>query len=104
MSCVSKVEVDISGICECFLDLFGSDGTIVHTVKFDIRIDSSGRYYFIDSNANPSFGPIETENPIAIVLNMYGVSFIEILKRVLLNTIRDARSKDNLLTQEENNK
>ncbi len=25
--------------------------------KFDIRLDSSGRYYFIDSNSNPAFGP-----------------------------------------------
>ena len=25
--------------------------------KFDIRLDQSGRYFFIDSNCNPAFGP-----------------------------------------------
>jgi len=64
--------------------------------KFDVRIDSSGRYFFIDSNANPSFGPKETENPIATVLEMYGINFNEILKRLLLNTMRDAQGKERL--------
>src|SRR4030042_5243611 len=64
--------------------------------KFDIRIDSSGRYFFIDSNANPSLGPKETESPIATILEMYGVNFAEILKRLLLNTMRDAQGKERL--------
>lgn len=58
--------------------------------KFDVRLDSSGRYFFIDSNSNPYFGPKEADAPIAHVLDMYGVSFIDILKRLLLNTMREA--------------
>lgn len=61
--------------------------------KFDVRIDSSGRYFFIDSNSNPYFGPKEIEAPIAIVLELYGVSFIDMLKRLLLNTVRVAEGK-----------
>ncbi len=58
--------------------------------KFDIRIDGAGRYYFIDSNSNPFFGPKEIDCPMASVLEMYGVTFTEILKRLLSNTMRDA--------------
>jgi D-alanine-D-alanine ligase len=64
--------------------------------KFDVRIDESGRYYFIDSNSNPAFGPKETNCAIANILDMYGVSFNEILKRLLLNTMRDAAGKERL--------
>jgi len=58
--------------------------------KFDIRIDSSNRYYFIDSNPNPAFGPKEIECAISVILDMYNVSFTEILKRLIINTMRDA--------------
>lgn len=61
--------------------------------KFDIRLDNSGRYYFIDSNSNPAFGPKESDCALANILDLYKVSFIEILKRLLLNTIRDAAGK-----------
>jgi len=64
--------------------------------KFDIRIDSSGRYYFIDSNCNPAFGPLESDVAISTILNMYGVSFEEILTRLLINTIRDSKGKERL--------
>lgn len=57
--------------------------------KFDIIVDSSGRYYFIDSNINPAFGPKEAKCPMAYVLDLYGISFLEILKRLLLNTAND---------------
>jgi D-alanine-D-alanine ligase len=60
--------------------------------KFDIRIDNSGRYYFLDSNSNPFFGPIEIESPMANILELYGVSFIETLKRLLANTMREAQN------------
>lgn len=62
--------------------------------KFDIRIDQSGRYYFIDSNSNPAFGPKELDIAIANILDLYGISFMEILKRLLLNTMRDAAGKE----------
>lgn len=64
--------------------------------KFDIRVDSSNRYYFIDSNANPAFGPLESDVAISTILNMYGVSFEEILKRLLINTVRDSKGKERL--------
>src|SRR3989344_1266921 len=62
--------------------------------KFDIRIDSSGRYFFIDSNSNPAFAPKETACALGVILDLYGISFTEILKRLLLNTMRDATGKE----------
>lgn len=56
--------------------------------KFDVREDQSGRFYFIDCNANPAFGPKETECAISTILGMYGVSFEDILDRLILNTMR----------------
>lgn len=61
--------------------------------KFDIRLDSSGRYYFLDCNSNPAFGPKELDCAIANILDIYDISFIDILKRLLLNTMRDAAGK-----------
>jgi len=64
--------------------------------KFDIRIDSSGRYFFIDTNTNPAFGPKELDCAMAYILDLYKISFIETLKRLLLNTVRDAQGKERL--------
>ncbi|PIP57722.1 hypothetical protein COX03_01530 [Candidatus Woesebacteria bacterium CG22_combo_CG10-13_8_21_14_all_39_10] len=64
--------------------------------KFDIRIDQSGRYFFIDSNTNPAFGPKECDVAISVILDIYGISFQEILKRLMLNTVRDAQGKERL--------
>lgn len=64
--------------------------------KFDVRLDSSGRYYFIDSNSNPAFGPKELDCALANILDLYDISFTEILKRLLLNTIRDSQGKERL--------
>jgi D-alanine-D-alanine ligase-like ATP-grasp enzyme len=56
--------------------------------KFDIRMDASGRYYFIDSNANPSFGPLSMGTSMGyIIQQLYGVPFLEILKRLINNTM-----------------
>jgi len=57
--------------------------------KFDIRLDSNGNYFFVDCNSNPAFGPKEVECALANILGLYGISFLEILKRLLLNTVRD---------------
>ena len=57
--------------------------------KFDVRIDSSGRYYVLDSNSNPAFGPKEMDCAFANILDMYRISFHEILKRLIFNTIRE---------------
>ncbi len=64
--------------------------------KFDIRLDQSGRYFFIDANCNPAFGPKEMNVAISTILDLYGISFEEILKRLLINTIRDAKGKERL--------
>lgn len=61
--------------------------------KFDIRIDSSGRYYFIDSNPNPAFGPKEVECAISVILDLYNINFLGILKRLIINTMRDAKGQ-----------
>lgn len=64
--------------------------------KFDVRLDQSGRYFFIDTNCNPAFGPKELDTALSVILDMYGISFYEILKRLLLNTVRDATGKERL--------
>lgn len=56
--------------------------------KFDIRIDYSGRYYFIDSNSNPAFGPKELNCAISSILDLYDIPFLEILKRLIINTLQ----------------
>jgi D-alanine-D-alanine ligase len=69
--------------------------------KFDVRLDQSGRYFFIDTNCNPAFGPKELDVALAVILDLYGISFYEILKRLILNTIRDWSGKERLpLTDE----
>lgn len=58
--------------------------------RIDIRIDASGRFYFIDPNCNPFFGPIkETHATYSIILDMYGIDFQETLKRIFINTISE---------------
>jgi D-alanine-D-alanine ligase len=62
--------------------------------RIDLRIDASGRIYVIDPNCNPFFGPPrETHATYSIILDMYGIDFDETLKRIFINTIKDA--KDN---------
>lgn len=69
--------------------------------KFDIRLDQSGRYFFIDTNCNPALGPKEQDIAISVILNMYGVSFDQILTQILFNTVRDtARKKRVAFVQE----
>ncbi|MEK7622517.1 MAG: hypothetical protein AAB430_01475 [Patescibacteria group bacterium] len=56
--------------------------------RFDIRVDEAGRYYFIDPNCNPFFGPPkETHATYSLILDMYGVSFETTLKRLFINTL-----------------
>jgi len=56
--------------------------------KFDVRLDLSGRYFFIDCNSNPAFGPRETGTAISTIMELYGITFLEVLKRVMLNTMQ----------------
>jgi D-alanine-D-alanine ligase len=64
--------------------------------KFDIRLDQSGRYFFIDSNCNPALAPKEQEVALSVILDMYGISFYQILKQLILNTVRDTARKKRL--------
>lgn len=57
--------------------------------KFDVRLDRQGRYYFIDSNPNCYFAPPESFSDIAVAMKMYGVSFKTLLKKMLINTMRE---------------
>ena len=57
--------------------------------KFDVRLDEAGRYYFIDSNCNPALGPKELDMALALILDMNGISFYEVLKRLIMNTVRE---------------
>ncbi|MBI2414618.1 hypothetical protein HYV31_02100 [candidate division WWE3 bacterium] len=65
--------------------------------KFDVRLDSSGRYYFIDSNANPAFGPKSLTTAMGyIIQDLYNVPFSEILKRMIENTLLDPSNQNYL--------
>jgi len=64
--------------------------------KFDIREDASGRFYFIDSNTNPAFGPKETDCALATILDLYGIDFEEILDRLILNTMRGFKNLEKI--------
>lgn len=65
--------------------------------KFDIRLDQSGRYFFIDTNCNPALGPKELDVAMSVILDLYGISFHEILKRLILNTVKNASRKKQLV-------
>jgi D-alanine-D-alanine ligase len=56
--------------------------------KFDIRLDQSGRYFFIDTNCNPAMGPKELDVSLSVILDLYGVLFPEILKTLIVNTMK----------------
>lgn len=64
--------------------------------KFDVRLDQSGRYFFIDSNCNPAMGPKEQDVALSVILDLYGISFYEILKQLIVNTHRDLKKKARL--------
>jgi len=64
--------------------------------RFDVRQDASGRYYFIDSNSNPQFGPADTDSPVGIIFDLYDIDFIQVVKRLLVNTVRNAKGKRKL--------
>ena len=68
--------------------------------KFDVRQDESGRYYFIDCNANPAFGPIETDCAISHVLKMYGIDFDEIVRRLMTNMEKETSNGNGNLQNE----
>lgn len=64
--------------------------------RFDIRIDQSGRYFFLDSNANPFLGTKEMDSSMGIIFDLYDIPFEETIKRLLVNTVRDSQGKERL--------
>lgn len=54
--------------------------------RFDLRVDYSGKHYFIDSNPNPAFGPDQT-CAFGTITKMYGLNFEEVLNRIISNTL-----------------
>lgn len=62
--------------------------------RIDIRVDSSGRLFFIDPNCNPYIGPPEDHATYNIILDMYGIEFKEFLKRLFINTAIDTQVKE----------
>ena len=70
--------------------------------KFDVRLDQSGRYFFIDTNCNPALGPKELDVAISIILDMYGISFNEMLERLILNVMREKSRKERKTPLKEN--
>lgn len=56
--------------------------------KFDMRVDESGRHYIIDCNSNTALGSKEMFCPIGGILDLYGVSFDELLHRLIHNATK----------------
>jgi D-alanine-D-alanine ligase len=65
--------------------------------KFDVRLDQSGRYFFIDTNCNPAMGPKEADVAISLILDLYGVTFYEILRWLIGSAMRESSRKKRLL-------
>ena len=57
--------------------------------KFDIRMDKTGNYYFIDANANCYLAPPEMECELSRTLKDNGIPFTQALKQLLENTTRE---------------
>jgi len=56
--------------------------------KFDIRLDCH-EFSFIDCNHNPMFGPPNWDTSITFLTTVYGISFEEILRRLLDRNAED---------------
>lgn len=62
--------------------------------RFEIIINKKGEYYFIDSNANPAFGPYgTTSGPFGYLLYANKISFDQVMKKIINNTISRFESK-----------
>lgn len=62
--------------------------------RFEIIVNKKGDYYFIDSNANPAFGPYgTTSGPFGYLLHVNNISFDLVAKKIISNTIVRFRNK-----------
>ncbi len=53
--------------------------------RFEIIIDKYGKYYFIDPNANPAFGPYGTGEALGYMLYANNIPFELIIKKIIRN-------------------
>ena len=63
--------------------------------KFDIRLDQSGRYYFIDTNCNPALGPKEQDVALSVILDLYEIPFETVLQKIIENAMRNGKVRSN---------
>lgn len=56
--------------------------------KFDIRLDKEGTHFITDANHNPTFGPKEIGCAMGSISSMHGVSFEEIINKVITSTMK----------------
>lgn len=72
--------------------------------KFDVRMDQSGRYFFIDTNCNPALGPKEQDVALSVIMDLHAFGFDEILQRLVAGAFMEANRKKKLLTIRQNGK
>lgn len=61
--------------------------------KFDVRLDQSGRYFFIDTNCNPALGPKEQDVALSVIMDLYEIDFTEVMQRIVSGAFRDVNRK-----------
>ncbi len=61
--------------------------------KFDVRLDQSGRYFFIDTNCNPALGPKEQDVALSVIMDLYEIGFTEVMRRLINGALRDANRR-----------
>ena len=70
--------------------------------KFDVRMDQSGRYFFIDTNCNPALGPKEQDVALSVILDLHDIGFSEIMQRLVAGVSREANRKKKSLGSRHN--
>lgn len=58
---------------------------ILDYARFEIIIDKSGKYYFIDLNANPSVGPKVAGEAFGYMLYINNITFENAMNRIIIN-------------------
>ncbi len=70
--------------------------------KFDIRLDQSGRYFFIDTNCNPALGPVEQDVALSVIMDLHDIGFPEVLQRLISGAFREGRQKKKVVNGRKN--
>jgi len=60
--------------------------------KFDIRLDKNSRPYFIDVNANPALGPVDTAT--SSITKLYGLSFEDVMRKIMVSALQSSGKYD----------